>query len=116
MEQPNKTQGLTETIQYLTYVVHPQLKLQQQQVVGELEFVVVHQVIMELLVDQEVEQWKMDQRDLVTHLQQLLLKVITEEHQHNFLVKVVEVVVLVEQVVTQGLMVEVYLEEMVVQV
>ena len=116
MEQLNKIQVLTETIQYLMYVVHLQLKLQQQQVVEELEFVVLHQVIMELLVDQEVEQWKLDQRDLVILLQQVLLKVITEEHQHQGLVKVVEVVVLVEWVVTQGLMVEVYLEEMVVQV
>ena len=116
MEQLNKIQVLTETIQYLMYVVHLQLKLQQQQVVEELEFVVLHQVIMELLVDQEVEQWKLDQRDLVILLQQVLLKVITEEHQLLGLVKVVEVVVLVEWVVTQGLMVEVYLEEMVVQV
>ena len=36
MEQFNKTQVLTETIQYLTYVVHLQLKLQQPQVVEEL--------------------------------------------------------------------------------
>ena len=116
MEQSNKTQVLTETIQYLTYVVHPQLKLQLQQVDTELVTVVVPLNSQEPLEVQVVEQWNLDQRELVTHLQQLLLKVIQEEHQHQDLVKVVEVVVLVEQVVTQGLMVEVYLEEMVVQV
>ena len=116
MEQPNKTQVLTETIQYLTYVVHPQLKLQLQQVDMELVTVVVPLNSQEPLEVQVVEQWNLDQRELVTHLQQLLLKVIQEEHQHQDLVKVVEVVVLVDPVLTQVLMVEVYLEVMVVQV